>query len=583
MVKTFLALVTILCGLILSVHVTWSQECRSVKTGDPFPSFELTNNLTLKERETLKLPAEKTISLEQFTAEIIIIELLNVYCHTCQMQVPIFNQLWDSVQADTMLRSKVAILGITVGNNTKEITKFQKSFKSQYPILADPAKKVFDCLGNLKGTPQTYLLKKDPSGKWYIHYHHRGAVSSSETYLREIKELLKNNLEGVDPGYKIPQSFLQTIRASNPSQSFDHTGMLIYFPSTNTSPLENDVRNTTTQMKVLLSLIGEENLAIVIIGFLKQLFPPEELELLQKTSHIFLIEDTTGSLKSRFGVAENPLVCLVNDSGRITFRADSLTRARAEELLKGTIPQLKPNLTEKELLGLMQQSMKEADKNIARVEKKKLENGEILYLGFIDAPGEEAVVFGRVVSKYSICDVCHDIHYYYIFDQNGHLISFIPIHITKYGNVILDQNDIEKIQSRVNGKDLFKDIPFDPFVDAVSQATMSSYLIFEGLNETKVVLNDFKGNGFRKDYWKDICLNHLCQIKKALFLLREKGVTDGLTLEDQTSLNMEILKPYIPSPQGSECPSEGKYLLIGEIPVCSTHGMNLNPCPEDTQ
>jgi peroxiredoxin len=568
---------------MLSSPLSRSQECKLVKVGDPFPPFKLTSNLTFEEQESLNLPAEKTISLKQFTSEILIIELLNVYCHTCQQQVPIFNQLWESVQADTVLEDKVAILGITVGNNAREVVKFQKSFKPQYPVLADQDKKIFNCLGNLKGTPQTYILKKDPSGKWYIQYHHLGAVSSPETYLRKIKELLKGSLEGVEPGYKLPRSFTQTLKKNYPDQSFDQTEMIIYFPSANISPLEGDVRNTTTQMKVLLSLIGEESLEIVIIGFLDQLFVPEELELLQKKSHIFLVHDTVGQFKSLFGVAENPLICLVNDSGRITFRADALTRPRAEELLKGKVSQLRPNLTEKELLERILQAMKEVNSNIRRVEKKELENGEVIYLGFVNAPGEEAPLLARVVSKYSICDVCHDIHYFFIFDQSGHLVSFKPIHITKYGNVLLDQKDIAKIQSRVTGKDLFHDIPFDPFVDAVSQATMSSYLIFEGLNDTKVILGDFKDNGFRKNHWKEICLSHLCQIKDVLRLLREKGITDKLTMEDQTSINMEKIKPYLPSPESSGCPNKGKYLLIGEIPICSIHGMNLKPCPEGSK
>lgn len=583
MIKTLLSFIIITGALMLSSPLSRSQECKLVKVGDPFPPFKLTSNLTLEQQESLNLPADKIISLEQFTAEILIIELLNIYCHTCQQQVPIFNQLWDSVQADTMLKDKVAILGITVGNNAREVIKFQKNFNPQYPILADRDKEVFNCLGNLKGTPQTYILKKDPSGKVYIRYHHLGAVTSAETYLRKIKELLKSSLEGVEPGYKVPRPFMETLKKNYPDQSFDQTKMLIYFPSADISPLEGDMRNTTAQMKVLLSLIGEERLAIVIIGFLEQLFDPEELELLEKTSHIFLVDDTTGALKSRFGVAENPLICLVNDSGRITFRADALTRPRAEELLRGKVSQLKPNLTEKELLEGIQQAMKEVNNNIRRVEKKELENGEVIYLGFINAPGEEAPLLARVVSKYSICDVCHDIHYYFIFDQNGYLVSFKPIHITKYGNVVLDQNDIAKIQSRVTGKDLFENIPFDPFVDAVSQATMSSYLIFEGLNDTKVILGNFKGNGFRKNHWKEMCLSHLCQIKDVLRLLRDKGITDGLTMGDQTSINLEKIKPYLSSPDSSECPNEGKYLLIGEIPICSIHGMNLNPCPEGTK
>ena len=253
------------------------------------------------------------------------------------------------------------------------------------------------------------------------------------------------------------------------------------------------MRNTTTQMKVLLSLSAEENLAIVITGFLEQVFPAEERELLEKTSSICLIDDTAGALKSIFQVAENPLVCLVNDSGRIVYRADALPPARAEELLQGKVTQLKPNLTEEELLERMQHSMKEANSSIERVVLQELENGETVYLGFDQESSNEALLIGRVVSKYSICDVCHDIHFYFIFDQNGRLVSFHPIHITKYGNVVLDEKDVEKIQSRTAGKDLFKDIPFDPFVDAVTQATMSSYLIYEGLNETKTVLNDFQG------------------------------------------------------------------------------------------
>jgi hypothetical protein len=551
--------------------------------GDPFPPFTLKNNLTQKELVALQLPAEKTISLQQFTSEIIIIEFLNIYCHTCQLQVPVFNELWDNVHSDTILRPKISIVGITVGNNAQEIVKFQKSFKPKYPIIADPTKEVFDCLGNPKGTPQTYFLRKDPSGTWYILYHHRGAVSSAETYLLKIKELFKSNLEGVNRGYKVPQLFLKTIEKHYPTKSFAQKRILIYFPSPNTSPLDNDMRNTTTQMKVLLSLIAEEDLVITIAGFLEQIFPAQERELLEKTSNIFLIDDTAGALKSIFEVAENPLVCLVNKSGRIVYRADSLTRARAEELLKGKVPQLKPNLTEKELLEQMQHSMQKANNTVERVALKELENGETVYLGFTKEPGDEALLIGRVVSKYSICDICHDIHFYFIFDQNGHLVSFNPIHITKYGNVVWDENDVEKIQSSTAGKDLFKDIPFDPFVDAVTQATMSSYLIYEGFNETKTVLKGFQGNGFRKEYWKEICLAHLCQIKQALSLLKEKEPAVVLTLEDQTSINIAKLKPYIPSPQASQCPNDGKYLLIGEIPICSIHGMNLKPCPEDTE
>jgi peroxiredoxin len=578
--------VIILIGLhflifFVSSPLSWTKECFPVKLGDPFPPFTLKNNLSKEETKALHLPSKESISLQDFDSETILIELLNVYCHTCQLQVPIFNQLWDAVQSNKTLKSKVTVLGITVGNSTKEINKFQKSFEANYPILADPSKDVFDCLGNPKGTPQTYLLRKDSSGKWYILYHHRGAVNSYEIYLKKIKEFFKSDLEGIEPGYKVPKHLLKTLKARYPTETFEKRRMLIYFPSTTVFPLDDDMRNTASQMNVLLSLINEEKLAIVIIGFLGQIFPLKELEMLKKTPNTLLLEDGMGMLASQFGAAETPLIFLVNDMGRIVYRTDSLTRARAEELLKGKVPQLKPNITEGELLESMQKSMKAVNSEIERTEKKESETGGTIYLGFTSAEREEASLFGKVVSKYSICDVCHDIHYYYIIDQNGYLVSFNPIFITKYGNVSWEKKDIEKLKSRILGKDTFKNLSFDPYVDAVSQATMSSYLIFDGLNEAKIVFKDFKDYGFRKEYWREICLNNLCQIKKGLTIIKKKGIADSITLEDQTSIDMKKLKTYLPYHKLSKCLIGGKYLLIGEIPICSIHGMNLKPCPEE--
>ena len=560
----------------------WSGTSIAAQVGDPFPPFTLPSNLTREELKELKLPPGESVSLKDFTSELILIELLNVYCHTCQLQVTTFNQLWDAVQTNKQLKSKVSFLGITVGNSAKEIEKFRKSFNVNYPLLADPSKVVFDSLGNGKGTPQTYLVGKDPSGTWFILYAHRGAATSHEMYLNKIKEFFKADLEGVEPGYKVPKSFLTTLKTRYPNESFDQKRILIYFPSSSTFSLEHDLRNTDTQLKVLLSLVNEERLAIVLIGFLQQILPLQELEMLKKTPHLFLIEDGMGMLSSQFKVSAHPLVCLINDSGRMVFRSDSLTRARAEELLKGTVAQLNPNLTEKELLELMLKSMKELKSQIERVEKKELENGETIYLGFTTEETDEALLLGRVVSKYSICDVCHDIHYYYILDQNGYIVSFTPLSITKYGNVPWDPNDIEKMKSRIVGKDAFKNLSFDPSVDAVTQATMSSYLVFEGLKETKTALNNFKDNGFRKGYWRGLCLGNLCEIKKSLTLIKKRGITERFTLEDQTSLDVVKLKTYLPSLKLSPCPLEGKYLLIGEIPICSFHGMNLEPCPEES-
>ena len=145
--KIFVVLIN-LFFIIFGASFGWAKECVPVKLGDTFPPFTLKNNLSQNEIKALRLPSQEDISLHDFTSEIIFIEFLNVYCHTCQLQVPIIKKLWDAVQSNKTLKSKVSILGITVGNNAKETLKFQKSFKAHYPIIADPAQEVFDCLGN---------------------------------------------------------------------------------------------------------------------------------------------------------------------------------------------------------------------------------------------------------------------------------------------------------------------------------------------------------------------------------------------------------------------------------------------------
>ncbi len=558
------------------IFSTVSEGAAPVLVGDPFPQFTLHNNIDKQTRKALRLPEKDSIGLQDLPFEIILIEFLNVHCHTCKEQVPVFNQLWKAIQADGVLTSRATLLGVTVGNNVEEIKAFQKSFDAVYPLIADSSKKVYDSMGDLKGTPQTYLLKKDSSGTWYIVYHHSGAVSSHEVYLKKIEDLLKGDLEGVEPGYNVPQVFFTNLETAYPDESFNQKRLILYFPVLTVFPLEGDMRNRAPQMKVLRSLVSEGASALVIVGPLSQIFSSQDLKVLGETPDIYLLEDDEGTLVNLFAVAEEPLVTLVNDSGRVVDRASSLTLARAQELLQGKSAQLTPNLTERELLNLMKGSMKAVDDSIERVEKRELENGVIIYLGFENEQTPDASLIGRIVSKYSICDVCHDVHFYYLMDPDGKLIYFNPIHVTKYGNINWNSEDIMTIKTRVMEKNLFQPLPFDPAVDAVSQATMSSFLIFEGLNETKSVLGDFSDSGFRKDYWRELCFQQLRKLKEVLALFKEQYPGDDFTKADKTTLDLEKLQKKLPAQTVPRCPTRGDYLLMGDNPMCSAHGMSMD-------
>jgi hypothetical protein len=94
-------------------------------------------------------------------------------------------------------------------------------------------------------------------------------------------------------------------------------------------------------------------------------------------------------------------------------------------------------------------------------------------------------LWAMVAGRSKICNVCHDIFFIVVFDDGGRIVGFSPITITKYKNVELDAKDVAFLRSRVVGRFLTQEIPFDPAVDAVSTATMSSELVFDTLRRLR--------------------------------------------------------------------------------------------------
>lgn len=89
------------------------------------------------------------------------------------------------------------------------------------------------------------------------------------------------------------------------------------------------------------------------------------------------------------------------------------------------------------------------------------------------------VLWAKAAGRSKVCNVCHDIFFILIFDDTGRVVRFEPIHITKYKNRDFDEKDVAFLRSRVEGRLIGQEISFDPQVDAVSTATMSSALVFD--------------------------------------------------------------------------------------------------------
>ena len=157
---------------------------------------------------------------------------------------------------------------------------------------------------------------------------------------------------------------------------------------------------------------------------------------------------------------------------------------------KGTVykgDSLKPPVTEQELSAKAKQGMEASGGRVLRIKKVSLRDGDWVYAGEIDFGTHQENLFSKLASRRAVCDICHDTFFMYTFDTKGKVVEIIPIQLTKNDNLEWTEEDIQKLRSRTLGRSILQPFPFDPDVDSVSGATITSALIFEALDKAKEI------------------------------------------------------------------------------------------------
>lgn len=118
-------------------------------------------------------------------ATILLIEVFSTYCTSCPKNVPILNTVYSAVEDDPVLKGKVKVIGIAVGNTGNEIESFKKEYKVLYPVLSDLLFTLHKSLGNPR-VPYTILIRKNVKGNIVV-YVHQGVIDSPDLILNNIR------------------------------------------------------------------------------------------------------------------------------------------------------------------------------------------------------------------------------------------------------------------------------------------------------------------------------------------------------------------------------------------------------------
>ncbi len=156
---------------------------------------------------------------------------------------------------------------------------------------------------------------------------------------------------------------------------------------------------------------------------------------------------------------------------------------------------IEPLFTNKELELRVRKALIRAGGMIVDFSKVELRSGRRVYSALMERGQTRQRLFAEVTSRMSVCDICHDVHFIYVFDASGQVVGFEPLQLTKYGNVNWNAKEVSKMRERVVGKYLTAPPPFDPRVDAVTSATMTSAIIFDSLSLGEDLLQELRAKG----------------------------------------------------------------------------------------
>jgi hypothetical protein len=150
---------------------------------------------------------------------------------------------------------------------------------------------------------------------------------------------------------------------------------------------------------------------------------------------------------------------------------------------------LTPGLSLDELEGVMRASAAEVGFAAEKLERVAVPGEENIFR-LTTASGKG--LWAKVAGRAKVCNVCHDIFFILLFTDEGKVVNFTPIHVTKYENVPIDAAETAFMKERVVGRFITEPIEFDREVDAISKATMSSELIFDTIRRLRSAYDPLK-------------------------------------------------------------------------------------------
>lgn len=216
---------------------------------------------------------------------------------------------------------------------------------------------------------------------------------------------------------------------------------------------------------------------------------------------LYLRRTDAGLLVARMkaGLTKDPEEILKDlDSSLTTDLNDLLKKFKDPSFQHFRAPEMRLGLNEEQLLKKARECMSSSQWEVLQVSKVAWPDERGFYIGEAQTGKKKFYLFARLVTRAPICDICHAVHFLYVFDQKGMILNFLPLELTKEGNLPWNAQEVARMKARLVGRSALSPLDFDPQLDSISSATMTSILIVDAINRAKRHYEGLKRMGYMK-------------------------------------------------------------------------------------
>lgn len=174
-------------GFILLPFVSTALDEKPIQLGDPLPNITLPVPKSLAHQEYLGLTGSGSFHIPDIKADLVIIEILSMYCPHCQREAPRVNKLYQIIEKHPTASGRVKVIGIGVGNDRYEVDLFIKKYDIEFPLFADEDYTVHQQCGK-PGTPYFFGVKLNAGARYEIIHTQAGGFENPDDFLKVMLE-----------------------------------------------------------------------------------------------------------------------------------------------------------------------------------------------------------------------------------------------------------------------------------------------------------------------------------------------------------------------------------------------------------